>query len=468
MSARTLSGHPAGEMCRLVVVAPGGAQAEVAVPAGVPLCDLLPPLLRRAGGDLADAGLEHGGWVLQRLGEPPLDEERTPLSLGLRDGDVVTLRPRDDALPEMDFDDLVDGISTGIRARPDRWHPGMTRRLMLGFMLAALTAGWPVLLLPGAAAPRAVAAGALAALLVLASGVVARPFADPTAGLLLGLAALPYAGLLGALAAGGPHPETPAAPHLLGAGAAVFIAAVPGIALHPTARPLFAAASGLGLAAAVGALPALAGLDGSGAAAVLLTVALALGPAVPLLAFRMARLRTTALPTGAEDLSEEIDPVRAVPLLRRVTVTDRFMTALFCTLGTVCALCFGPLVHAPGWAPATLVALACAALLLRSRVLRGAWQRMAAIVPATVGLVLLTTELARHLSPALRLFLELGGLSVVAALFLAGARFMPRMRPLPYWGRAADIGETATALAVLPVLLQVLGVYGAVHRAVGG
>ncbi|MFI7097555.1 type VII secretion integral membrane protein EccD [Streptomyces lydicus] len=465
MDARMVSGN-SGEMCRLVVVAPGGRQAEVAVPAAVPLCDLLPPLLKHAGSDLADAGLEHGGWVLQRLGETPLDEDRTPASLGLRDGDVVNLRPRDEALPEMDFDDLVDGISTGIRARPDRWRRGMTRRLMLGFMLAALAGGWALLLIPGREGPRAAAAGALAVLLVAASGLVSRPLEDPTAGILLGLAALPYAGLLGILAANERHSAGLTSHQLLFAGLAVFSAAGAGVLLHQTARPLFAGATGLGAAAIVGALPALGALNGDEAAAILLTVALALGPTVPLLAFRMARLRTTALPTGADDLGDEIDPVPAEPLLRQVAVTDRFMTSLFVTLGVVCCVCFVQIHHARGWVSATFTTAACCALLLRSRVLLGTWQRMAAILPAVLGLLLNVVGLAASLSLAQRLSWALGGMVIVAVLCLVGARRIPFMRPLPYWGRAADVSETLVALSVIPLLLQVLGVYGALYRLV--
>jgi type VII secretion integral membrane protein EccD len=239
------------------------------------------------------------------------------------------------------------------------------------------------------------------------------------------------------------------------------------VILHPTARPLFAGATGLGAAAVVAALPALGSLDGNDAAAILLTVALALGPSVPLMAFRMARMRTTPLPTGADDLSVETDPVPAAPLLRQVTVTDQFMTSLFATLGTVCCLCFLHLANARGWAHFTFTTVACVALLLRSRVLLGAWQRMAAIVPAVLGLVLNILALASGLSTAERLAGALGILVVTSALFLVGARRIPTMRPLPYWGRAADVCETVVALSVIPLLLQVLDVYTAMYRLVG-
>src|ERR1700689_5185382 len=128
------------DLCRLTVCGPGRS-AELAVPVHVPLIDLLPALTGHLGDGLADAGLEHGGWVLQRLRGPPLREGLSVAALALRDGDIVHLRPRAEQLPPLDFDDLIDGIATGISARPDRWQPGMSRRLLAGVVAAPLGAG---------------------------------------------------------------------------------------------------------------------------------------------------------------------------------------------------------------------------------------------------------------------------------------------------------------------------------------
>src|SRR4029450_2274477 len=87
----------AAEMCRLVIRGPG-RQIEVAVPVGVVVADLLPALLHHLGENLADTGLAHRGWVLQRLGGPPLDEDSSVANLGLRDGEAVYLRPRSDQI----------------------------------------------------------------------------------------------------------------------------------------------------------------------------------------------------------------------------------------------------------------------------------------------------------------------------------------------------------------------------------
>src|SRR5262249_27624667 len=102
-SAESEPGHPTAvvdDLCRLTVCGPARS-GELAVPVHAPLIDLLPALVGHLGDKLADAGLEHGGGVLQRLGDPPLREELSVAALGLRDGDMVHLRPRADQLPPL-------------------------------------------------------------------------------------------------------------------------------------------------------------------------------------------------------------------------------------------------------------------------------------------------------------------------------------------------------------------------------
>ncbi|MFB9837080.1 type VII secretion integral membrane protein EccD, partial [Actinoallomurus acaciae] len=154
-------------LCRLTVRAPSKA-IDLAVPADVPVADLLPAVLGYGGDDLGETGLEHEGWVLQRLGEAPLDQEATLESLGLRDGDTVYLRPRTEALPEVRLDDIVDGISTTMKESPHGWSPQTSRRLLRGLTLVALIGALVIIALPGGpAVQREITAGA-AALLLLA------------------------------------------------------------------------------------------------------------------------------------------------------------------------------------------------------------------------------------------------------------------------------------------------------------
>ncbi|MYS20668.1 WXG100 protein secretion system (Wss), protein YukD, partial [Streptomyces sp. DvalAA-14] len=113
-SVAGLSGPGLSGLCRLTVRAPD-TSLDLAVPSDIPLADLLPVIVGHAGDDLAEAGLEHGGWALQRIGGAPLDPEGTPQSLELRDGEVLLLRPLAETLPPVRFDNLVDGVSSTMR-----------------------------------------------------------------------------------------------------------------------------------------------------------------------------------------------------------------------------------------------------------------------------------------------------------------------------------------------------------------
>ncbi|HVQ92532.1 MAG TPA: type VII secretion integral membrane protein EccD [Mycobacteriales bacterium] len=464
--------NTASELCRLTVVAPSG-MAEVALPADVPLADLLPTLVKQAGGDLPDAGLIHDGWVLQRLGGPPLDEDQTPAGLALRDGETVYLRPRQAALPTIDFDDLVDGVSTGVRDRADRWRGGFTRAGYLGVMLAALGLGLGVLLLPGPTGTRAGVAGAVAVLLLAGAAAASRAAGDAVAGAGLGVAAVLYAALCGLLAPGLPAGAAGlrgllAGPNVLAAGVAAVAAAVLALLLVGVVPALF-----LGLlvtaggVAGGGVLAAAADRSAAQAAAAVAVVALAGSAAAPITAFRLARFVLPPLPSTAEELQQDVDPLPGESVLARTAVADRYLTALFGAVGLLCAGCLTVLAGAAGWAPRTLAAAICVALLLRSRVLVSGWQRLVALVPAVYGLATLALAVARDLPVDSRAPAGVGLLVVLAGLCLAGAHLLPGRRMTPLWGRAGDILETLVAASLIPLALAVLGLFAYV-RSLGG
>ncbi|MER5767842.1 type VII secretion integral membrane protein EccD [Streptomyces sp. NPDC001985] len=454
-----VTSHAAGDLCRMMLVTPASS-LEVAVPSDVPLHDLMPALLGCAGPGLADSGLDHDGWVIQRLGEPALDEERTLTALAVRDGETLHLRPRRSELPVIDYDDLITGVAEGVRGRPDRWSDRMTRVMFLALMSLALVVAWAVLLLDGPEVPRAAAAAGAALLALVTGAVVARVLDDTALGGLLGLASVLFAAQAGYLAAAVPGTDSGPA-RTLAAGAAALTVTV--LAMGAVARwlPGFAAALTAAAALAIGGLLSLtAGLERGQSAAVVLVVALVFNATVPMTAFRLADLRLPLLPTTADELQDQIEPVGAGRVLERAVVADQYMTALFAAVGLVCGAALFALDPADGWAPATLYGASCAALLLRARVLTGAGQRIALLVPAVLGCAAGVVGAAGELTPVLRPVGPVPLLVVVAGLLLAAARVLPGRRLVPYWGRAAEIGELLIGVSMLPVLLAVLGTYG--------
>jgi len=460
MTTQTVVGS--GEVCRLTVYGPK-SRVELAVPAHVPLADLLPTFLGHLGQDLATTGLDHGGWVLQRLGESPLEEDLGAAALGLYDGDIVYLRPRDEQLAPVDFDDLVDGVAAGIADRRDAWRPEWTRRLSLGAGGLALLAGWLLVPAMGSGALSALVGGAAAVLLLLAGTAAVRAYGDGAVGAMLGVAALPFAALAGLAVPARDRPVGPAglltAPGLLAAGAFVAVAAVAGrLGISRLKAGLAAVTVAAVLVAGAGLLGALAGLNGPAAAATLLPVVLLLGFLVPSIAAKAAGLRIQPLPVNQEEFQQNLDPEPAAPLVTRTAVADAHISAVYVALATVCTGCLAVLARAPGRAAPLLVIAVSVLVLLHSRELTSARQRIATLAPGVLGSLMLLLVHSGERSTGFRLAV-LVSLLLLALLACAAARVLPGRRLLPHWGLAGDITHWVAAAAVVPLVLSVAGVY---------
>ncbi|MBC3841034.1 hypothetical protein GXW82_14365 [Streptacidiphilus sp. 4-A2] len=158
---------------------------DLAVPVTLSVQTLLPVLLERLEGPAEPRGRP---WALQRLGEEPLDPDGTPESLGLRHGEVLYLRPAEEPLPALHFDDVADGVAHVLSGRADRWQPQHTRRLALAVAVLALAALAVALHGFGPGPLAAGGAGAVAVLLALGCVLAHRFQADPAA---VGLAGAP-------------------------------------------------------------------------------------------------------------------------------------------------------------------------------------------------------------------------------------------------------------------------------------
>ncbi|MDW4913322.1 type VII secretion integral membrane protein EccD [Streptomyces californicus] len=459
------------ELCRLTVRAPARS-IDLAVPADVPVADLLPAVLGYAGDNLEEAGLDHGGWVLQRLGGEPLDEERTLDSYGLRDGDTLYLRPRAEALPEVHLDDLVDGIATTMRDHPFGWTPKVSRRVLLGIVVAVLAGGVLVIAWPGGSSlSRSVFATAAGLLLLAGAGAASRAVGDAGAGAALGFMVGPYLALAGWLLPGGelsgPHAYETLGARLLAASAALAGGAVLALAVVAAFAALFLSVAVVSLFAAVAAVLLLTtDLAPVHAAGILAVLAVVLGAFVPSLAFRMSGMRMPPLPTNAQQLQEGIEPHAASAVSARAVLADGWMTSLYGAVGVVGAACVVVLARERELAEIIMTVALCLLLVLHARGLGNIWQRMSLVVPGVLGLLLLVLVAAPAASPGNRLVTAAGLLAAAAAVAIA-AWTVPGRRLVPYWGRAGEILHSALAIAVLPLALWVLGVYGAL-RAING
>ncbi|MEU6537080.1 type VII secretion integral membrane protein EccD [Streptomyces sp. NPDC047000] len=458
-------------LCHLTVRAPAKT-IDLAVPADVPVTDLLPTVLRYSGESLEENGLDHGGWVLQRLGDRPLDEENTLAGLDLKDGEVLYLRPHADALPEVRLDDLVDGMAEVTRERLHGWSPAAGRRLLRGMTVVAVLAALGMLAWPGGPVPaRAVTAGVTGLLLLAGAASAGRAVGDTAAGATLGLLAAPSLALAGWLLPGGalsgPDVHHVLGARLLAAGAAGAGAAVLAVAATAAYTPLFVATALVAAAtAAAGALMSLLDVTLDGSAAVVTTVVVVIGGFVPVLSFRLAGLRMPPLPTSPQQLQEGIDPYDGRDVAVRTELAGGWMTALYTATGLVSAGCLLALVRQPALPEALTAGVLSALLLLHGRGMVNVRQRLALVVPGVWGVLLLVLRRAAALAPADRPALAAGLLALAAGLAVASWT-VPGRRMLPYWGRAAELLHSLLAIALLPLTLWVLGVFGAL-RAING
>jgi type VII secretion integral membrane protein EccD len=458
-----MTSSPPSDTCRLTIVAPT-MTVEACVPTDIPLAHLLPVLLRHDGAALVHDGMEHDGWILQRLGEEPIDDDLSAAKLGLQDGETLYLRTRDTMLTPFAFDDLIDGVATGINGRADRWHPVHTRTLFLALAGATALAGLPALLPDGPAA----AGAALALLLAVTAAVASRSAGDSVSGIVLGLLALPYAGITGLIALGPVTTVSDAltAPRLLAAIAAVTATAIAVLAAVGDGTPLFLgviAATGFGVLA--GILAVTKALSPVQCAAIVGALAFIVMPAVPLLSFRLAKMQLPPMPTSAAELQDDIEPLPSGPVLARTAELNRYVSALLIACGTVCGT--AAIVLSTGSVMALcLGAMLVLCMLLRSRIPVVITHRLALIAPATLAAIVVMFAFTDRVSSGTRLSV-LAAVPVSVWLLLLAANTIPGRRLLPHWGRAADIGETMATISLAPLVLAVLNIYH-FTRGIGG
>lgn len=451
------------EVCRLTIAGPAG-RADLAVPVDTTIAALLAVLLRHVP---AEPGRTVGVWTLQRLGEAPLDPDATPQSAGLVHGEVLYLRAVDDPMPELTFDDIADGVSQAIGERANRWRPELTRRLFLALgcvVLAVLAASVAVQahgpLIPTLYGVAAVALGAGCAL-------DRREPADQVAMLITGVGSWAFSALTGLTVLHGTQGLSSPRPAdlMLGAGCALLTSAallpVRGLRSSVTATMLLTAV----LALLTGVVAARSGADAARSTSVVAVVVFLFGHLAPRASLRLARIRVPQLPRNAEELQEDTEPHSALLVTRRTAVADSILTAISISTGLLCTAAFLLLLGRDGWSDWLFSLVLSGALLLRTKSLNASWQRFPAAVCGTLGLLTVVLTWTAGSSTAAQCALLLG-LFMAGGLLLVGAWRLPTARLLPIWGHLADILELLTALALLPLLLQMLHVYAYIRAAV--
>jgi type VII secretion integral membrane protein EccD len=445
---------------RVTIVAPL-TRVDLALPTDVPFADMLPTLLRYAGDGLADDPGARDGWALSRLGGVVLDSSRTPSQLEVRDGEFLYLRPRGAEPPELAFDDVVDAVATATSDRGGRWRLSATRTFGLTLAVVTLLAGAAAVLFAGP--PHllggVVGLGGAAALLLAAVGL-SRAFGQSPTGVVFALVSLVYAAVGGLLIAGGDARLVDlGAPHLLMASGIVLLVAVTATVAVAHGGPIFLAATvcaaalmaGTGICFITGA-PAATGAAGVAA------FTFAWLPALPMIAYRLARLPIPSVPSGPDDLKTDAETVDGLRVLARTERADEFLSAL---LGALSVLGIGTslIVVTAGVPGLALAAVLGVLMLARARWFLSRRQRLPLLIAgaATLGATVLALYLAGgHM---LRLLAVPSLLGVVAAVCAGYALSASERRRSPVPGRLLDILEVLLIVAIIPLAAWASGLY---------
>jgi type VII secretion integral membrane protein EccD len=313
-----------------------------------------------------------------------------------------------------------------------------------------------------------VASLALSVVLAAAGIALSRALADSVAGAVIGALAMPYALLGGFLLLGGELPlDRFGAPQLLVGSMTMLVVAVIGYFGVGDLRRFFVGGMLAGVAGAGGAGLGMTAVRGVGAAAILVTVLLIVGPAVPMLSVRLAKVPMPTVPRDAEDLRAS----DAFPSLRQtmaqVALSTEILAGLLLGTSVVTVVGVAVLAATTDVTALLLAGTVSAAHLLRARMVIATRQRISPLVAGVVGLMAVAVG-ATVAAPAWARFgLLLPGLLLVAVLTCIGSLVFSRRPPSPYLGRLADIADVLLTLAAGPLAAGVLGLFHAM-RGLGG
>lgn len=429
-------------------------RVDVALPDTVPLADLLPELLARAGDGLADEGERHGGWVLRRPDGTALSTTVGLADQGVRDGMILHLVAARTAWPELEYDDVVEAIAAGARRYGMGWSPRAGRYTALAVAGLLLAVGL-------VAAPRTHQVGpalAVALVLIAVGAAVSRAYGQSDVGAALAGFGLPYAFVGGLLAVAGPAGDR----LLVGSAALLLAGAVGALGVAHALRVFVGGAT----AGALGVAGAVIGVwtTPAGAAAVMLVLLVTGVAAVPLLAIRFGKL-----PMPLVTVPGAVPPVRA-RIFAAVARTDEMLTGMLLGLAVAAVGASTVLVRGGDPVALVLVGVVGTTFLLRARLFVTVRQRLPLLGIGVAAVVLLAGRwlagTPAHADRQGALVVAVAPAAVALLVALAGSRYADTP-PSPYLGRAADILDALCVVSVVPIACAILGLYGRMRGIVG-
>lgn len=433
-----------------VSVVRGSRRADLAVPGGINVADLLPELVASVGA--LDPYTVHGGYRLVLPDGASLRPEDGLTSQGVEDGFVLTVEVGADDEPAKVYDDVIEAVADSIESQARPWSPEASRRTALvAAALALALAAVALAMMRQQGLPVAVAGSVVALLLVTAAAVLSRGQRSHEVAVVVGVLSTVVAGVSGlAVVPDEPLLGLPLA--LAGAGVLVFGGLATAAVVDRRAALLPAVALGAVLGG-VGAVVVAGNYDPAKVVACAMTLVVVAGSLVPWLSMSTTRIRVPQ-PRSEADLLADPDPLDTGEVERQVRLGREVLIALTASVGAVLVLA-SPLVVTLGLTGTALVVVAALAVLLRTRQYRDAVEVVVGVGAAVAGLVAAVVT-AAVVHPGWRTVLAGVLLVVGTALLAAGA--VPRS-PSVRLGRAGDVAEGVALVALLPLLVAALGVF---------
>ncbi|MCE1178899.1 MAG: type VII secretion integral membrane protein EccD [Micrococcales bacterium] len=431
-----------------VSVSSGSRRADLGVPGGIPVAEMLPGLARELGQlDVQTAGHR---FELVRADGRPLDPRLPLAAQGVTDGHVLTLAMADRAAPKV-YDDVVEAVSDLVESEFAPWTAEHSARTALAAALTLFAAGALALFVQRQeGALVAAMAGAVALLLLITGAVLSRLRLQHVAGAGLAVAAAVYAAVSGAALSG--QDDLWGEPALF-AGAGMVLAGGLGMLAVARHRLVVAATVLLGLAlAALGGLTHVSGYDRTHVAAGVFALAVLAGTAIPWFGLSSARLSANAPRTDAE-ITGPAPEVDGATVRGQVRFGHELMVGLAVGTGAV-ALLATPHTARGGVSALAMLVVGYAAVLLGARHSRTRATVTIAMVTGIAGIALAALSAAGW-HPAWRPTIAVV-LAGAAALIVTLALLAPKARVR--LGRLGDIVEGAAIVALVPLALIVTGV----------
>lgn len=430
-----------------VSVSSGTRRADLGVPGGIPVVEIVPELARELG--VLDAHGASHGFRLVAGGGTLVDPDLSLAAQGVTDGAVLSLETVDPGTDKV-YDDVVEAVADVVETQFAPW----TARHSAGTAVGAaavllLCAAWALFATRDSGLLVAAVAGLVALLLVGAAAVLGARGQDGGALTLAGTA-LAWAAVAGSAV----RPTVPLwGEGLLLVGAAVAGTALAGALVVPQHRLVLAAGAVVGAAAVVvGALAGPLGVDLTTACALVHILAVVVGNVLPWVGLGSTRLSTHA-PRSETEIAVDPPPVDRVAVRAQVARGHDVMVAVALAGGGV-ALLTTPELVASGVPGTALVAAGAVATLLRTRHSRTLLSVLLAMATGVLTLAL-GAVVAAQAHPGWRplLAVVLGG---GAAVVVTVAVLVPRTRVR--LGRLADALDGVVLVSLLPLAALTVGV----------